>query len=117
MEVKGRPSPRRRSGGVKLEEVRAGGRRRGREQPRQSRVVPVLPDGAGAVSETGRYTGEIGFVTPLERMPALNPVDSGWFAVRTLPAPKGRGTSGGSVSPGSGGHGEGLRRSRGDAAG
>src|SRR5713101_2836912 len=71
MEVKGRPSPRRRSGGVKLEEVRAGGRRRGREQPRQSRAGSVLPDGPGAVSETGRYTREIGFVTTLEVPPAL----------------------------------------------
>ena len=56
MEVKDRPSPCRRSGGVKLEAAQSAGRRGGREQPRQSRVVPVLPDGTGAVSETGRYT-------------------------------------------------------------
>jgi hypothetical protein len=53
----GRPlSPCRRSGGVKLEAALSAGRRRWREQPRQSRVVPALPDGAGAVSKTGRYT-------------------------------------------------------------
>jgi len=83
----GRPrSPRRRSGGVKLEAARAAGRRGGREQPRQSRVVPVLPDGSGAVSETGRYTRETGCVTPLDEVPALNPVDSGWLATRTRPS-------------------------------
>src|SRR4051794_31278261 len=50
------PSPRRRSGGVKLEAAWAGGRRGGWEQPRQSCVGPELPDGTGAVSETRRYT-------------------------------------------------------------
>ncbi len=53
----GRPlSPCRRSGGVKLEAAGSAGRRGWWEQPRQSRVVPALPDGAGAVSKTGRYT-------------------------------------------------------------
>ena|SRR6266498_520692 len=70
MEVKDRPFPRRRSGGVKLEEARTGGRRGGREQPRQSRVGLGLPDGPGAVSETGRYTRETGCVTPLDSAPA-----------------------------------------------
>ena len=64
----------------------AGGRRGGREQPRQSRVGPVLPDGPGAVSETGRYTRGTGFVTPLDMLASSNPVDSGWFAVRTCPS-------------------------------
>jgi len=42
-------------------------------------------------------------------------VDSGWFAVRARRATAG---TPGWVSPaGSGGHGEGLRRSRGEAAG
>src|SRR5229473_1126516 len=94
MEVKGRPSPRRRSGGVKLEEVRAGGRRRGREQPRQSRVGSVLPDGPGAVSETGRYTRGTGCVTPLHSAPAL----TRWMRAGLRCAPArvmtGRGTPG-----------------------
>jgi len=72
--------------GVKLEEVWAGGRRWGREQPRQSRVGSVLPDGPGAVSETGRYTQGTGVVTPLEPLASSNPVDSGWIAVRIRPS-------------------------------
>src|SRR5271157_3333978 len=51
--------------------AQAGGRRRGREQPRQSRAGPALLDGPGAVSETGRYTQGTGFVTPLHVLPAL----------------------------------------------
>src|SRR4051794_41178569 len=47
MEVRDRPSPRRRSGGVKLEAAWSGDRRGGWEQPRQSRAGPVLPDGPG----------------------------------------------------------------------
>ncbi len=86
MEVEDRPFLRRRSGGVKLEEARAGGRRGGREQPRQSRAGSVRPDGPGAVSETGRYTRETGYVTPLDLAPAQNPVDLGWFAARTHPS-------------------------------
>jgi hypothetical protein len=43
----------------------------GSEQPRQSRVGSVPPDGPGPVSETGRYTRGTGVVTPLEAMPAL----------------------------------------------
>jgi hypothetical protein len=45
-----------------------------------------------------------------------NPVDVGWFAVQTCPD-VGRETPGPACSSGPGGHGEGLRRSRGDAAG
>jgi hypothetical protein len=71
MEVKDRPFQRRRSGGVKLEAAGTGDRRGGWEQPRQSRVGPVLPDRPGVVSETGRYTRETGVVTPLEGPPAL----------------------------------------------
>lgn len=71
MEVRDRPSPRRRSGGVKLEEVQSGDRRGGREHPRQSHVGPGLPDGSGVVSKTGRYTRGTGFVTPLDHVPAL----------------------------------------------
>src|SRR2546426_376366 len=48
----------------------ATGRWGGREQPRQSRAGSVLPDGPGAVSETGRYTRGTGAVTPLEHVPA-----------------------------------------------
>ena len=112
MEVKDRPSPCRRSGGVKLEAARSAGRRKGWEQPRQSRVVPVLPDGAGAVSETGRYTRETGCVTPLDRLPALTRWM--WAGSRRVPVPLPRGgeLQAGSYPLGSGGHGEGLRRSR-----
>src|SRR6266581_6809725 len=56
----------------------SGGRRGGREQPRQSRAGPVLPDGPGAVSETERYTRGTGCVTPLDLCTSSNPVDSGW---------------------------------------
>src|ERR1039458_6305199 len=83
MEVKDRPSLRRRSGGGKLEAAETGGRRGGWEQPRQSRVGSVLPDGPGAVSETGRYTQGTGVVTPLDPPASSNPVDSGWMAART----------------------------------
>jgi transposase IS4-like protein len=85
MEVKDRPSPRRRSGGVKLEAACAAGRWRRREQPRQSRVGSVLPDGPGAVSETGRYTQGTGLVTPLDVPPAL----TRWMraGLRCVPGP------------------------------
>jgi hypothetical protein len=48
-----------------------------------------------------------------------NPVDSGWYAVRTPPTNLwgGGGTPGRFLIAGLGGHGEGLRRSRDDAAG
>jgi hypothetical protein len=47
-----------------------------------------------------------------------NPVDVGWYAVRTsLPLVDGGGTLGRFLIAGLGGHGEGLRRSRDDAAG
>src|ERR1019366_670136 len=70
MEVRDRPSPRRRSGGAKRGAAESGGRRGRREQPRQSRAGSALPDGPGPVSETGRYTRETGYVTPLEAVPA-----------------------------------------------
>jgi hypothetical protein len=57
---------------VKLEAAGTGGCRGRREQPRQSRVDPVLPDGSGPVSETGRSTRETDVVvTPLDLAPAL----------------------------------------------
>ena len=93
MEVRDRPSPRRRSGGVKLEAAGAGGRRGRQEQPRQSRAGSVLPDGPGPVSETGRYTRETGVVTPLEQAPAL----TRWIRAGMRCAPAfhdGRGTPG-----------------------
>jgi hypothetical protein len=65
------PSLGRRSGRVKLEAAGTGGCRGRWEQPRQSRVGPVLPDGPGPVSETGRSTRETGVVTPLDLAPAL----------------------------------------------
>ena len=86
MEVRDHPSLRRRSGGVELEAAGAVDRRCWWERPRQSRVGSALPDGPGAVSEMGRYTRGTGVITPLEVAPALNPVDSGWFAVRIRPS-------------------------------
>ena len=65
------PSLGRRSGRVKLEAAGTGGCRGRWEQPRQSWVGPVLPDGPGPVSETGRSTRETGVVTPLDLAPAL----------------------------------------------
>ena len=53
-------------------------------------------------------------------MASSNPVDSGWWAARTRLSPRvgdGRGTPGRFLKAGLGGHGEGLRRSRDDAAG
>ena len=66
-------------------------RRGGREQPRRSRVGLVLPDGPGAVSETGRYTRETGVVTPLETTPA----QTRWIRAgsRRVPAPVRAGNS------------------------
>src|SRR5216683_1969690 len=104
MEVKDRPLCRRRSGGIKLEAARPGGRREGREQPRQSRAGSALPDGPGAVSETGRYTQGTGVVTPLEPLASSNPVDSGW---RRAPARHmGGKLRAGCLGSGPGGHGE-----------
>jgi hypothetical protein len=45
----------------------------------------ALPDGSGPVNETGRYTRGTGVVTPLDFLPAPNPVDMGWSAVRPCP--------------------------------
>jgi hypothetical protein len=51
-------------------------------------------------------------------MASSNPVDVGWYAVRTWSLRSGgRGTSRRFLIAGLGGHGEGLRRSRDDAAG
>ena len=109
-------SPGRRSGWVKLEAVVPADRWGRREQPRQSRVGPGLPDGPGPVSETGRYTQGTGVVTPLQATPA--PTRWMWAGSRCRPAAAGGGELSVRVcSLGPGGHGEGLRRSRGDAAG
>ncbi|QIZ37056.1 hypothetical protein FDZ84_23415 [Saccharopolyspora sp. ASAGF58] len=92
-EVKDRSLPRRRSGGVKLEEVQSGDRRGGWEHPRQSRVGSGLPDGPGVVSKTGRYTRGTGFVTPLNHVPALTRwIRAGLWC--ELASHCGRGTSG-----------------------
>ena len=73
--------------------------------------------GSGPVSETGRYTQGTG-VLRLFRQRQLNPVDVGCGS-RCRPSPPwlraGNFWSGLLFGPG--GHGEGLRRSRGDAAG
>jgi len=90
MEVRDRPSACCRSSGLELEAAWSGDRRGGREQPRRSRVGLVLPDGPGAVSETGRYTRGTGVVTPLEPTPA----QTRWIRAgsRRVPALSGRGT-------------------------
>ena len=65
----------------------------GWEQPRQSWVGSVLPDGPGPVSETGRYTRGTGAFTPLQATPAL--IRRMWAGWRCVPAPHfGRGTPG-----------------------
>ena len=117
MGVRDRPSFRRRSGGRELEAACPRGRWGGWEQPRRSRDGPGLPDGPGAVSETRRYTRETGVVTPPEVPPARTRWI--WAGLRCVP---GRESAGGELLAGScrsglGGHGEGLRRSRDDAAG
>jgi len=91
VEVRDRPSACCRSSGLELEAAWSGDRRGGREQPRQSRVGLVLPDGPGAVSETGRYTRGTGVVTPLEATPA----QTRWIRAgsRRVPAPVGAGNS------------------------
>src|SRR4051794_3632391 len=86
MGVKDHPSFRRRSDGMKLEEVQSGDRRGGREQPRRSCVGPELPDGSGAVSETGRYMRRTGYVTPLDSSPAPTRWIRAGLAVRTRPS-------------------------------
>src|ERR1019366_8226720 len=116
MEVRDRPSPRRRSGGAKLEAAESGGRRGRREQPRQSRAGSALPDGPGPVSETGRYTRETGYVTPLEAVPA--PTRRMRAGERCAPAfHDGRGTPQGLRSLGLEATVNWLRRSRGETAG
>src|SRR6266851_2102888 len=91
----------------------AAGRWRGWEQPRRSRVVPALPDGAGAVSETGRYTRETGVVTPLDRTPALTRWIRAGLRCVPCPSPRAGELLAGSGQSGPGGHGEGLRRNHG----
>src|SRR5260370_40429325 len=51
--------------------------RGGREQPRQSRDVPVLPDGAGPASETERSTRGTGVITSFKARTGSNLVDTG----------------------------------------
>ena len=66
----------------------------GGKQPRQCRDVPVLPDGTGPASKTGRCTRGTGVLKLLKVRASSNPVDSGWFAARTRPPIAGRGTPG-----------------------
>jgi hypothetical protein len=66
----------------------------GGKQPRQRQDVPVLPDGAGLASEAGRCTRGTGVVKLHKARASSNPVDMGWFAVRTRPPIAGRGTPG-----------------------
>ena len=89
----------------------AGGRRGGREQPQRSRAGSALPDGPGAVSETGRYTRGTGCVTPLDLWTSSNLVDRA--GVRCVPAlHDGRGTPGWVSWAFLGGQGESPRSSR-----
>ena len=116
MEVRDRPSLRRRSGGAK-----AGGS-----------LVRRSPGRVGAASTKSRRFGTAGRAERGERdekvyernrccyassrVASSNPVDVGWLAARTAPH-FGWELRAGSVESTSGGHGECLRRSRGDAAG
>ncbi len=99
----------------KLRAARTWERRQGREQPRQRRDEPALPDGAGPTSKTGRCTRETSARTPSIDVPAR----TWWMWAGQQCAPRQR--------PGElrvalsrdrlGGHEESLRRTRGEAAG
>jgi hypothetical protein len=93
----------------------------GGKQPRQRRDGPVLLDGSGSASQTGGCTRETSVVTPL-KSPASSKsggygLDCGAYLFVWLWLCGGWGTSRLDKVVGFEGHGEGLRRSRGDAAG
>ena len=80
--------------------------------------MPVLPDGAGPASEARRCTRENQCSTPRKRRAGSNLADMGRFAARDLsPLERVAVNSEAVWFPRWGGHGEGLRRSRGDAVG
>ena len=83
-----------RSGAVKLRAVLRGEMTaRGGKQPCQRRDAPVLPDGAGSASKTGRCTRGTSALKLLKRTRASsNPVDVGWIAARTCSFMTGWGT-------------------------
>jgi len=87
----------------------------GGKQPRQRRDGSVLPDGPGPASKTGRCTRGTSVLTLLKSPASSNPVDLGWSAMRTNTYVLG--TPWLVKVAGRGGHGECLRRSRGDIAG
>jgi hypothetical protein len=87
----------------------------GGKQPRQSRDVPVLPDGAGPAGVAARSTRGTGVYAAL-RHAGSNLADEGWM--RCVPAGHSAGgeLSGRFISVARRGHGEVLRGSRGEAA-
>jgi hypothetical protein len=114
-----RPSPSGcRSSLKKLGAARPRRRQAGREQPRQRRGRPALPDGLRPASETERCTNaETSGGTPSSDPPAPNLADLGRSAVRArLPWRAGQLRGGRTFRP-PGGDGEALRGSRGEAAG
>ena len=105
-----------RSRSLKLGAARAWGRRRGWEQPRQRRDGSVPPDGPGPASETGRCKRSLNqWVKLLNQHAGSNLVDVGRSAVHDHHLWVVDSEAGSERRWG--GHGEGLRRTRGEAAG
>jgi hypothetical protein len=99
---------------LKLGAARPRRRAGGWEQPRQRRDGLASPDGPGPASKTGRRTREISVNAPQVKTPAqIWRIGAG--TQRTPTARRATPTPG--VAVGGGGHGEGLRRTRGEAAG
>jgi hypothetical protein len=109
--------------GLSQQAAEAGGsltwrRRVGREQPRQRRDGSAPPDDPGPASKTGRCTSaETSGGTPSSEANRLEPGGSGpGGSAREAAEPRPT-DSGGRSYRRPGGHDEGLRRSRGEAAG
>ncbi len=92
-----------------------GGAGEGGEQPRQSRGASALPEGVGPVSVIERSTRGTSVVTPLNAIPAR--IWWMWAGSGASLSPSAQGTFWAGETRVREGHGECLRRSRGDAAG
>ena len=95
-----------------------GRRREGWEQPRQRRDWPALPDGQGPANKTERRTKQ----KPVMEPPQVDPPAQIWWIWAgqqcvALPRERDDQLAHRSEVGRCGGHGEGLRRNRGEAAG